>query len=229
MGTRECRGRCHQVAFALGDKDASDSRGNIVGVAVELIGHQTSQRAGNVLARKRMVSARRQHDAVVALAANDGRRSRLHVIAARHELNAHAGIPKSRHQRIAKRIAPDRANHARARTHARGGDGLVSALATGVGDKTAAADGLARARHALARHRKVHVHAAEHRNDAAICHGNLLVCGPYAHRRPSIVRSRTSITLVHFDVNARLRLRQQQAFTGAGSYNEYVLIILVIG
>lgn len=38
-----------------------------------------------------------------------------------------------------------------------------------------------------------------------------------------------SITLVHFDVNDRLRLRQQQAFTGAGSYNEYVLIILVIG
>ena len=38
-----------------------------------------------------------------------------------------------------------------------------------------------------------------------------------------------SITLVHFDVDARLRLRQQQAFTGAGSYNEYVLIILVIG
>lgn len=37
------------------------------------------------------------------------------------------------------------------------------------------------------------------------------------------------ITLVHFDVNAPLRLRQQQAFTGAGSYNEYVLSILVIG
>ena len=37
------------------------------------------------------------------------------------------------------------------------------------------------------------------------------------------------ITLVHFDVDARLSLRQQQAFTGAGSYNEYVLIILVIG
>ena len=30
-------------------------------------------------------------------------------------------------------------------------------------------------------------------------------------------------------MNARLRLRQQQAFTGAGGYNEYVLIILVIG
>ena len=37
------------------------------------------------------------------------------------------------------------------------------------------------------------------------------------------------ITLVHFDVDARLSLRQQQAFTGAGSYNEGVLIILVIG
>ena len=37
------------------------------------------------------------------------------------------------------------------------------------------------------------------------------------------------ITLVHFDVDACLSLRQQQAFTGAGSYNEYVLIILVIG
>ena len=45
-------------------------------------------------------------------------------------------------------------------------------------------------------------------------------------------RSRTlapPITLVHFDVDARLSLRQQQAFTGAGSYNEGVLIILVIG
>ena len=30
---------------------------------------------------------------------------------------------------------------------------------------------------------------AEHRNDAAICHGNLLICGPYAHRRPSIVHA----------------------------------------
>ena len=220
--------RC-KITFALGDKDASGSRGDLVGVAVELIGHQTSQRAGHILTRKRVVGARRQHDAVVALAANDSRGTGLHVIATRHELNVHAGILKPRHERIAKRIAPDRANHARARTHARGGDGLVSALATGVGDKTAATNGLARAWHALARHRKVHVHAAEHRNDAAICHGNLLIRGPYAHRRPSIVRPRTSITLVHFDVNAPLRLRQQQAFTGAGSYNEYVLIILVIG
>ncbi len=30
-------------------------------------------------------------------------------------------------------------------------------------------------------------------------------------------------------MDARLSLRQQQAFTGAGSYNEYMLIILVIG
>ena len=134
-----------------------------------------------------------------------------------------------RHQCVTKCIAPDGADHARARTHARGGDSLVCTLAAGVGDKTASADGLARTRHALARHRKVHVHAAEHRNDAAICHGNLLIRGLYAHRRPSIVCFRTSITLVHFDVNARLRLRQQQAFTGAGGYNEYVLIILVIG
>ena len=176
-----------------------------------------------------MVGARRKHDAVIALATDDGRRARLHVVAVRHKLNAHVGILESRHQRIAKRIAPDGADHARARAHACGGYGLVGALTAGVGDKTAAANGLARARHALARHRKVHVHAAEYRNDAAICHGNLLICGLYTHRRPSIVRPRTSITLVHFDVNARLRLRQQQAFTGVGSYNGYVLIILVIG
>ena len=49
--------RC-KVTFALSDKDAAGSRGNIAGVAVELIGHQTSQRAGNVLARKRMVGTR---------------------------------------------------------------------------------------------------------------------------------------------------------------------------
>ena len=220
--------RC-KVTFALDDKDASGSRGNIASVSVEPIGHQTPQRAGNVLALERMVGARRQHDAVVALAANDGRRSRLHVIATRHKVTVHASILEPRHERCTERVAADRANHARARTHARGGNGLVSALATGVGDKTAATDCLARARHALARHRKVHVHAAEHRSDAAICHGNLLICGPYAHRRPSIVHSLTSITLVHLDVNAPLRLRQQQAFTGAGSYNEYVLIILVIG
>ena len=229
MSANKRLGRRCKVTFALGDKDASGSRGNIAGVAVELIGHQVPQRAGNVLARERMVGTRRQHDAVVALAANDGRRSRLHVIVTRHKVTVHAGILEPRHEHIAKRIAPDRADHARARTHARGGDGLVSALTTGVGDKTAAADRLARARHALARHRKVHVHAAEHRNDAAICHGNLLICGLCTHRRPSIAHLRTSITLVHFDVNAPLRLRQQQAFTGAGSYNEYVLIILVIG
>ena len=51
-------GRRHKVTFALGDKDASDSRGNLAGVSVELIGNQTPQRAGNVLARKRMVGAR---------------------------------------------------------------------------------------------------------------------------------------------------------------------------
>ena len=155
------------------------------------MGHQTPQRAGNVRARKRMVGARRQHDAVVALTANDGRRPRRHVVAARHIIAAHTGILEPCHKRIAKRIAPDRANHTRARTHTRGSYGLVGALAAGVGDKPAAADGLARTRYALARHRKVHVHAAEHRNDAAICHGNLLICGPYAHRRPSIVHSRT--------------------------------------
>jgi hypothetical protein len=43
------------------------------------------------------------------------------------------------------------------------------------------------------------------------------------------MRSRTSITLVHFDVDARLSLHRQQAFTGTGGYNEGVLIILVIG
>ena len=102
-------------------------------------------------------------------------------------------------------------------------------LAAGVGDKAAATDGLTRARHVLARHRKVHVHAAEHRNDAAICHGILLVRRLCARHRPSTVRPRTSITLVHFDVDARLSLRQQQAFTGTGGYNECVLIILVIG
>ena len=146
-----------------------------------------------------------------------------------YKVTVHTGVLEPHHERRAERVATDSADHARARTHARGGDGLVSALATGVGDKTATTDCLARARHALARHRKVHVHAAEHRNDAAICHGNLLICGLCTHRRPSIARLRTSITLVHFDVNAPLRLRQQQAFTGAGSYNEYVLIILVIG
>ena len=117
----------------------------------------------------------------------------------------------------------------RVRAHARSSYGLVGAFAAGVGDKPAAANGLARTRHALARHRKVHVHAAERRNDAAICHGNLLVRGLCTRRWPSIVRSRASITLVHFDVDARLSLRRQQAFTGAGGYNEDVLIILVIG
>ena len=219
----------HKVTFALGDKDASGSRGNLAGVAIELIGHQTPQRAGNVLARKCMVGARRQHDAVIALTANDGRRSRLHVVATRHKVTVHASILEPRHERRAKRVAADRADHARARAHARSCYGLVGAFAAGVGDKPAAADGLARTRHALARHRKVHVHAAEHRNDAAICHGNLLVRGLCTRYRPSIVRSRTSITLVHFDVDARLSLRQQQAFTGVGGYNESVLIILVIG
>ena len=149
------------------------------------------QRAGHILTRKRVVGARRQHDAVVTLTANDSRGTGLHVIETCHKLNAHAGILEPCHKCIAKGIAPNSADHARAHTHARGGDGLVGALATGIGDKTAATDCLARARHALARHRKVHVHAAEHRNDAAICHGNLLICEPYAHRRPSIVHSRT--------------------------------------
>ena len=108
-----------------------------------------------------------------------------------YKVTVHAGILEPRHKRIAKGITPNSADHARARTHARSGDGLIGALAAGVGDKPAAADGLARTRYALARHRKVHVHAAEHRNDAAIYHGNLLICGPYTHRRPSIVRSRT--------------------------------------
>ena len=165
----------------------------------------------------------------LSLAANDSRGTGLHAIETCRKLNAHAGILKPRHEHIAKGIAPNSANHARVRTHARGSDGLVGALTAGVGDKTAATDCLARARHALARHRKVHVHAAEHRNDAVIRHGNLLVRGLCARCRPSIVCSRTSITLIHFDVDARLSLRQQQAFTGAGSYNEYVLIILVIG
>ena len=138
-----------------------------------------------------MVGARRQHDAVVALAANDSRGTGLHVIATRHKLNAHAGILEPCHKRIAKGIAPNSADHARARTHARSGNGLIGSLTAGVGDKTAATDGLARARHALARHRKVHVHAAEHRNDAVIRHGNLLVFRLYAHRRPTIVHSRT--------------------------------------
>ena len=162
-------------------------------------------------------------------AADDGRRTGLHVVATRHKTAVHAGIPEPRHERVAKCITPDRTDHARMRTHARSGHSLVGAFATGVGDKPATTDGLARTRHALACHRKIHVHAAEHRNDAAICHGNLLVCGLYTHRRPSIVRPRTSITLVHFDVDARLSLRQQQAFTGTGGYNECVLIILVIG
>ena len=146
-----------------------------------------------------------------------------------YKVTVHAGVLEPHHERCAERVATDRADHVRARAHTRGSYGLIGALAAGVGDKPAAADGLARTRYALARHRKVHVHAAEHRNDAAICHGNLLICGLCTHRRPSIARLRTSITLVHFDVNAPLRLRQQQAFTGAGSYNEYVLIILVIG
>ena len=176
-----------------------------------------------------MIGARRQHDAVVALTANDGRRSRLHIIATRHKVTVHASILEPRHERRAKRIAPDRADHARVRAHVRSCHGLVGALAAGIADKSAAADGLARTWHALARHRKVHVHAAEHRNDAAICHGNLLVRGLCARCWPSIVRSRASITLVHFDVNARLSLHRQQAFTGAGGYNEGVLIILVIG
>ena len=146
-----------------------------------------------------------------------------------YKVTVHAGVLEPHHERRAERIATDRADHVRARAHTRGSYGLIGALASGVGDKPAAANGLARTRHALARHRKVHVHAAEHRNDAAICHGNLLVRGLCTRCRPSIVCSRTSITLVHFDVNARLSLRQQQAFTGAGSYNEGVLIILVIG
>ena len=183
--------RRRKVTFALGDKDAASSRGNLAGIAVELVGHQAPQCAGNVLARKRMVGARRQHDAVVALTANDSRGTGLHVIATRHKLNAHAGILEPCHKRIAKGIAPNSANHARARTHARSGNGLIGSLTAGVGDKTAATDGLARARHALARHRKVHVHAAEHRNDAVIRHGNLLVFRLCAHRRPTIVHSRT--------------------------------------
>ena len=191
MGARERRGRRHQVAFALGNKDAAGRRGEPADIAIELIGHQIAQRTGHVIARKRMVGTRRKHNTVVALATNDGRRARLHVVAPRHELNAHAGVPKSRHQRIAKRIAPDRADHARARTHARSGNGLIGSLTAGVGDKTAAIDRLARTRHALARHRKVHVHAAEHRNDAVIRHGNLLVFRLCAHRRPTIVHSRT--------------------------------------
>ena len=191
MSARKRRGRCCKVTFALGNKDASGSRGNLAGIAVELVGHQAPQCAGNVLARKRMVGARRQHDAVVALTANDSRGTGLHVIATRHKLNAHAGILEPCHKRIAKGIAPNSANHARARTHARSGNGLIGSLTAGVGDKTAATDGLARARHALARHRKVHVHAAEHRNDAVIRHGNLLVFRLCAHRRPTIVHSRT--------------------------------------
>ena len=191
MSASKRLGRRCKVTFALGDKDAASSRGKLAGIAVELVGHQAPQCAGNVLARKRMVGARRQHDAVVALAANDSRGTGLHVIATRHKLNAHAGILEPCHKRIAKGIAPNSANHARARTHARSSDGLVSALATSVGDKTAATDGLARTRHALARHRKVHVHAAEHRNDAVIRHGNLLVFRLCAHRRPTIVHSRT--------------------------------------
>ena len=51
-------GRRRKVTFALGDKDASGSRGNLAGVAVELMGHQAPQCAGNVRARKRMVGAR---------------------------------------------------------------------------------------------------------------------------------------------------------------------------
>ena len=51
-------GRRRKVTFALGDKDASGSRGNLAGVAVELIGHQTTQGADHILARKRMVGAR---------------------------------------------------------------------------------------------------------------------------------------------------------------------------
>ncbi len=47
-----------KVTFALGDKDASGSRGNLAGVAVRPLGHQTPQRAGNVRTRKRMVGAR---------------------------------------------------------------------------------------------------------------------------------------------------------------------------
>ena len=191
MGARERRGRRHQVAFALGDKDAAGSRGEPADIAIELIGHQIAQRTSHIIARKRMVGTRRQHDTIIALAADDGRRARLHVVAPRHELNAHAGILEPCHKRIAKGIAPNSANHARARTHARSCHGLVGALTAGIGDKAAAADSLARTRHALARHRKVHVHTAEHRNNAAICHGNLLVCGLCTHRRPSIVRLRT--------------------------------------
>ena len=191
MSARERRGRCHQIAFALGNKDASGSRGNLAGIAVELVGHQAPQCAGNVIARKRMVGTRRKHNTVVALATNDGRRARLHVVAPRHELNAHAGILEPCHERIAKGIAPNSADHARARTHARSGNGLIGSLTAGVSDKTAAIDRLARTRHALARHRKVHVHAAEHRNDAVIRHGNLLVFRLCAHRRPTIVHSRT--------------------------------------
>ena len=176
-----------------------------------------------------MVGARRQHDAVVSLAANDGRRSRLHIIAMHYKVTVHAGVLEPRHERRAERVATDRADHVRASAHTRGSYGLIGALAAGVGDKPAAGDGLARTRYALARHRKVHVHAAEHRNDAAICHGNLLICGPYAHRSRRSCTLAPPITLVHFDVDARLSLRQQQAFTGAGSYNEGVLIILVIG
>ena len=108
-----------------------------------------------------------------------------------YKVTVHAGVLEPRHERRAERVATDRADHVRARAHTRGSYSLIGALAAGVGDKPAAADGLARTRYALARHRKVHVHAAEHRNDAAICHGNLLICGPYAHRRPSIVHSRT--------------------------------------
>ena len=147
----------------------------------------------------------------------------------RYKVTVHAGVLEPRHERRTERVATDRADHVRARAHARGSYGLVGAFAAGISDKSAAADGLACTRHALARHRKVHVHAAEHHNDAAICHGNLLVRGLCTRCWPSIVRSRTSITLVHFDVDARLSLRRQQAFTGAGGYNEGVLIILVIG
>ena len=108
-----------------------------------------------------------------------------------YKVTVHAGVLEPHHERRAERVATDRADHVRARAHTRGSYGLIGALAAGVGDKPTAADGLARTRYALARHRKVHVHAAEHRNDAVIRHGNLLICGPYAHRRPSIVRSRT--------------------------------------
>ena len=58
MSANERLGRRCKVTFALGDKDASDSRGNIAGVSVESIGYQTPQRAGNILARERMVGAR---------------------------------------------------------------------------------------------------------------------------------------------------------------------------